>query len=62
MSFQGFSPRLWVAIEITKAKKAAAMPADEAEKARRKNVQRARNQRLVAENLEQRALVESRRR
>ncbi len=62
MAFQGFSPKLNLAKAIAKAKGAAASPIDQAEKDRRKQLAAVRNEKRIAENLEQRALVESRRR
>ena len=62
MTFQGFSPKLQLAIKISKAKGVAALPIDQAEKDRRKQVTNARNEKRITENLAQRALVESHRR
>ena len=62
MAFQGFSPKLQLAMNIAKAKGPAASPIDQAEKERRKQLANARNEKRMAENLAQRALIESRRR
>lgn len=61
MAFQGFSQRLELAKALAGAKRAAPMPATEADKARRKQLAQARADKILEENLAQRALVESRR-
>jgi hypothetical protein len=62
MAFQGFSSKMNLAIKIAKAKGATAQPIDQAEKDRRKRLADVRNEKRLAENLAQRALVESHRR
>ncbi len=61
VAYQSFSPKLRLAIEIAKAKGATALPTDRAEMDRRKQLTNARTAKRRAENLAQRALVESRR-
>jgi hypothetical protein len=61
MAYQGFSPKLRLAMDIAKAKGATALPIDHDEKARRKQVVKARAEKRLAENLAQRALVQIRR-
>jgi hypothetical protein len=62
MAFQSFSPKLRLAMTIAKAKGHAALPIDQAEKERRKQVSNARDAIRRAENLAQRALIQGRRR
>jgi hypothetical protein len=61
MTFQGFSPKIGLAMAIAKAKKAKAnpMPIDQAEKDRLKQLAQVRNDKRLAENLAQRALIQS---
>jgi lysophospholipid acyltransferase (LPLAT)-like uncharacterized protein len=61
MGYQGFSHKLELAKQFAKAKVSKAGPLSEAEKAHRKQLAKARDEKLTAENLAQRALVESRR-
>ena len=61
MGFQGFSPRLELAKKLARAKTSKSGPISDAEKAHRKQLVKAREEKLVAENLAQRALVESKR-
>ena len=61
MAYQGFSPKLELAKAFNRAKVVSA-PITEAEKARRKQMARERADKLMTENLAQRALIESRRR
>lgn len=62
MSLQGFSPKLGLAMAIAKAKKAKVnpVPIDQAEKDRQKQLAKVRADKLLAENLAQRALIHSR--
>ena len=61
MGYQGFSQRLELAKKFVRAKTPDTAPVDQAEKARRKQLTKARAENLLAENLAQRALVQSRR-
>ncbi len=60
MGYQGFSPKLELAKAFSKAK-VKPKPLGEAEKARRRELNQRRQTERVAENLAQRALIESRR-
>jgi len=61
MAYQTFSHQLRAAIAVSAAKSKKPVAIDPVEKQRRKEVAKARTERLLAENLEQRALIESRR-
>jgi hypothetical protein len=61
MAYQGFSQRLELAKVLSGAKRSAPPAASEAEKARRKQLAQARADKQLAENLAQRALIQSRR-
>lgn len=61
MGYQGFSPRMELAKVMAKAKASTAQPLDQAEKYRRKQLARVRADARLAENLAQRALVQSKR-
>jgi hypothetical protein len=61
MGFQSFSQKMELAKAFAKAKAPTSAVVDQAEKERRKQVAKVRADRRVAENLAQRALVESRR-
>ena len=60
MAYQGFSLKLELAKAFNRAKVRNA-PVDEMEKARRKQMAKVRADKLLKENLAQRALIESRR-
>ena len=61
MGLQGFSQKLQLAKAFSKAKTSKPSALTEAEKARRKELQKARAEKLLAENLAQRALIEGKR-
>lgn len=65
MAFQGFSPKLRLAMAMAKAKSKAkgetVLPIDQAEITRRNQVTNVRWEIRLAENLAQRAMIESRR-
>ena len=59
--FVAFSPTVELAKAVTRAKAKAATPRTQAQKDRKKQLDRERADKLLAENLAQRALIESRR-
>lgn len=61
MAYQGFSQRLELAKAFSKAKASPPASTSQAEKDHRKRLASARAEKRLAENLAQRALVESRR-
>ena len=61
MAYQGFSPKLELAKAFERAKVSSA-PVSEVEKTRRKQMAKVRADKLLQENLAQRALIEGRRR
>jgi hypothetical protein len=61
MAYQGFSPKLELAKLIAKAKASGTAPLSQVEKDRQKLVNQARLDKRRAENLAQRALIESKR-
>jgi len=62
MGYQGFSQKMELAKKFAKAKTSKRGAMSEAEKAHRKELAKTRSEKLISENLAQRALIESRRR
>jgi hypothetical protein len=62
MAYQGFSKKLELAKAITRARAPDRTPVSHAEKVRRKQAAKQRTDKLLAENLAQRALIQSKQR
>ena len=61
MSYQGFSSKLHLAQALAKAKSAARTSGQPADKVHQKQLAAKRQEKLLAENMKQRALIETKR-